>query len=169
MKRILKTTAFVAVAAFTVTPAAAEDLSQLIAGSGISRGEAATLTLNELAVLKFNRGADGDDVQAIVDRAGSGEVDVVRDAQLIAAAGLTPEKAEGMTLRELAVAKRNAGASGDERQVVVKVRGAGEAGDQLIAASGLDPAQAYGLSLSEIAAAKFNRDTRQDDRQTVAD
>ena len=148
-------------------PAGAEDYSQLVPGTGISRSEAATLTLTEVAALRFNRGSRGDEQQAIVARSATVEVDPARHARLIAAAGLTPAEAAGMTLAEIAAAKHNAGTREDDR-IVAAAGGAGEPGPSLVAAAGLDAGAAAGLILTEVAAIKFNRDTRSDDRQTTA-
>jgi hypothetical protein len=164
MKRIVLTTVSLALAA----PAVAQDHTQLAVSAGISRGEAQTLTLTEIAAYAFNRGTRGDDRQAIIAESAPVQVDPARHAQLIAAAGLTPAEAQGLTLSQLAAAKHNAGTRGDDRQTVMAAAGAGMAGPQLVAAAGLDAGAAEGLSLSEVAAVKFNRDTRQDDRQTTA-
>ena len=163
MKRILTSAALLALA----VPAAAEDYSQLAAGAGITRAQAGALTLSEIAAYKFNRDTRGDEQQPIAEPSAAVRVDPAAHAQLIAAAGLTPAEAAGMSLSEIAAAKHNAGTRGDERQTVVAAGGMGKAGDQLVAVAGLDPAAASGLSLTEVAAVKFNRDTRADDRQTV--
>ena len=68
MTRILTTTALMAIS-FATVPAAAQDVAQLAAGAGLSRAEAQHLTLTEIAVMKFNRGADSDGRQALVARA----------------------------------------------------------------------------------------------------
>jgi hypothetical protein len=138
---------------------AAQDVSQLAAGAGLSRAEAQQLSLSEIAAMKLNRGSDNDERQAILPDAGAVEVDPARHAQLIAAAGLTAAEAAGMTLSDLAVAKFNAEARYDDRQRTPGVATGAQAGAQLIAGAGLTPAEARGKSLTEVAAAKFARDT----------
>ena len=151
-----------------VAPAGASDLTQLAAGAGVSVAEAQGMTLSELAALKFNRDTRSDDRQAVAHDATPVKVDAGRHAQLIAAAGLTPAEAEGMTLAELAANKHNAGADPNERFVVVmSSRGPVRIGSQLAAAAGLEGAEAQGMSLTAIAAAKFNRDSSDDNQQTV--
>ena len=90
------------------------------------------------------------------------------DSQLAASAGLNPAQAAGLTLTEIAQAKFNRDARGDDRHVIV-VHGvaSAEARAQLAANAGVSPVDAQGLSLSEIAAAKFNREGSGDDQQRV--
>jgi hypothetical protein len=95
-------------------------------------------------------------------------VDAGRHAQLIAAAGLTPAEAQGLTLSELAAGKSNASSDDDQQIVVMSSRGPVHLPSQLIAAAGLSTAEAQGLSLGQIAAFKFNRDTRPGDYQSTA-
>jgi hypothetical protein len=84
--------------------AQAGDVSQLAAAAGIAPAEAATMSLTEIAAAKFNRDTRGDDRQ-VVSTAEPIMADPVRHAQLIAAAGLTPEEAAGKSLTEVAAAK----------------------------------------------------------------
>lgn len=143
--------------------AQAADAGQLAAVSGVSRAEAATMSLTELAAAKFNRDTRGDDRQTVT-AAGTVMVDPARHAQLIAQSGITPDEAKGMTLTELAAGKFNAGSDADNRQVIiVSTRGPVRVGSQLASSAGLDPVAAQGMSLTEIAAAKFERDTGDDD------
>ncbi len=143
--------------------ARADDVRQLAAGAGLSQSEAAGMTLTEIAAAKFNRDSGGDDQQTI-SHATPVRVDPARHARLVAAAGLTPAEAQGMTLTQLAAGVFNAGSDGDDAQTVVSVssRGPVRIGSQLVAAAGLDPVEAQGMSLTEIAAAKFGRDTGND-------
>jgi hypothetical protein len=168
MKHILATTAVVGlslVAAFSVSAA---DVTQLAAGAGISAGEAQGLTLTELAALKFNRDSERDEQQSVAAAEGPVMVDPVRHAQLIAAAGLSADEADGLTLSQLAAGKHNAEARRDELHLVVmSSRGRVRAGSQLIAAAGLSTAEAQGMSLTGIAATKFNRDSGRDEAQTA--
>ena len=168
MKPISTAFAVLGLSLATTAAASAQDISQLVAGSGLSRAEAQELSLNDIAAMKLNRGSDSDARQPIVPDAGAIAVDPARHAQLIAAAGLTPEEARGMTLGELAVGKYNAEARYDDRQrMPTAAEGTAQAGAQLIAGAGLAPAEAAGKSLTEVAAAKFNRDTRYGDRQSL--
>jgi hypothetical protein len=58
-----------ALAAFALAaagvPASAQHWDQLIASAGLSRSEAAGMTLSQIAAYKFNRDASGDDRQTI--------------------------------------------------------------------------------------------------------
>ncbi len=151
--------------------AQAADTSQLAAAAGISPAEASTMSLTEIAAAKFNRDSAGDDRQS-TSHATATAVDPARHAQLIAAAGLTPDEATGLTLTQLAASAFNASSDGDARQPVVSMSSRGpvvltSADAHLAFAAGLTPAEARGMSLTEVAAAKFNRDTRDDDRQSA--
>ncbi len=159
--------AFVALS-LAAAPVAAADLDQLAAGAGVSAQAAQGMTLNELAARKFNRDSDGQNQQAVnVDRTPV-MIDATRHAQLIAAAGLTADEAEGLTLSELAAGKYNVNRDSDERVIVVmSTRGPVRIGSQLAAAAGLDGVEAQGMSLTAIAAAKFNRDSNDDNQQTI--
>ena len=90
------------------------------------------------------------------------------DSQLAASAGLNPAQAAGLMLTEIAQAKFNRDARGDDRHVIV-VHGVAspESRAQLAANAGVSPVEAQGLSLSEIAAAKFNRESAGGDQQRV--
>lgn len=167
MTRIL-TRALVALS-IAAAPAAAADLTQIAAGAGVTVEAAQGMTLSELAALKFNRDSRDDDRQSVGGIGGEPVmVDVMRHAQLIAAAGLTPAEAEGLTLSELAAGKHNAGSDSNERIVVVmSSRGPVRVGSQLAAAAGLGGAEAQGMSLTAIAAAKFNHDSSDDNQQTA--
>ena len=63
----LRTLAVAAALAGAAAPAFAQ--SQLIASAGLTPAEAAGLSLNEIAVAKFNREADTSDRQVIFTRA----------------------------------------------------------------------------------------------------
>jgi len=160
MKTYLKTVAVAAALLGTAAPAFAQ--SQLIANAGLTPAEAAGLSLNEIAVHKFSRGASGDDRQGIVTPGSGGDV-----SQLAASAGLTPSEAQGLSLTEIAAVKFNRDSAGDDGQRVerggdvtaISRSAQGSAWAQLVAGAGLAPEEARGLSLSEIAAKKFDRDT----------
>ena len=145
--------------------AQAADQTQLAASAGVSTSEAATMSLNELAAAKFNRDSADGDQQSIADSR-TIAVDQDRHGQLIAAAGLTADEAEGLTLSQLAAGAFNAGSDDDSAQPVVRVstRGPVRIGSQFVASSGLDQVEAQGMSLTTIAAAKFARDTGADNR-----
>ena len=164
MNRIPAFAALVGVTVSALSPASADD-GHYIAGSGVSRGDAQVLTLDEIAVALFNNSADGDDRQVVVTTPIAVMVDPVRHAQLIAAAGIAPDAASGLTLDQLAVAKFNADAGGrDRQQPVAGGAGTGRAGAQLVATAGLTAAEAEGLTLAEVAAIKFARDAAASDR-----
>jgi hypothetical protein len=148
--------------------ASAADVGQLTAVAGISAAEAASMSLTEVAAAKFNRDGDRDDQQTVGGAQAPIMVDAGRHAQLIAAAGLTPAEARGLTLSELAAGKSNASSDDDQQIVVMSSRGPVHLPSQLIAAAGLSTAEAQGLSLGQIAAFKFNRDTRPGDYQSTA-
>lgn len=103
-----------------VTPGSGGYTAQLAASAGLGAAEASGLSLTEIAVAKFSHNADHDDRQYFV---GGDKVTVatrsIRGAdrsQLAASAGLSPEAARGMSLTEIAVAKFNRGADGQDRQ-----------------------------------------------------
>ena len=167
MTRISSMAALIGLAFAITGPAAAGD-GQLIAGAGLSPDQAQSLTLTEIAAALFNAGSGPDDRQVIMTRTAPTEVNPARHAQLIAAAGLTPEAARSMTLAEIAAAEFNRGTNADNRQVVMRqttpvtVDVTRQA--QLVAAAGLTPAEAARMTLSEIAAAKFERDGANSDQ-----
>lgn len=170
MTRIFARSALASVALLGATFAGglyaqAADASQLAAAAGIAPAEAATMSLTEIAAMKFNHDTRGDDRQTVSD-ARPIMIDSVRHAQLIAAAGLTAEEAAGLTLAQLAAGSFNAGSDEDNAQPVVTMSSHGPVriGSQLVASAGLDPVEAQGWSLTEIAAAKFARDTGADNR-----
>jgi hypothetical protein len=144
-----------------------DDIAQLAATAGLSPAEAQSMTLNEIAAVKFNRDSDRDNRQTVFRDSRAITVDPARHAQLIAGAGLSPDTARGLTLGALSAGLVSAGSDTDERVVVMSSRSVAIVPASLIAAAGLTPAEARGMSLSEVAAVKFNRDTRPDDRQTT--
>ena len=158
----LKALAVVAALAGAAAPAFAQ--SQPAANAGFNPADAAGLSLNEIAVAKFNRGSDSSERQVIVTPGTGGET-----GQLAASAGLTPDQAEDLSLTEIAAAKFNRDSDGDDSQrvlrggddVTVITRSVGTpAWSQLVSSAGLTPDQARALSLTDIAAAKFDRDTQ---------
>lgn len=87
--------------------------AQLIAGAGLTSGEAAGLTLTQLAAGAFNAGSDGDDAQPVVSMSTRGPVRI--GPQLVSAAGLDPVEAQGMSLTEIAAAKFARDTGSDDR------------------------------------------------------
>ena len=120
MKTNLKALAAVTAVLLSAVSAPAFADSQLIANAGLTPAEAQGLTLNEIAVAKFNRNADHDNRQGVVRRSGvtamSRSAGSAAYSQLAANAGLTPEQAAGMTLSEIAVAKFNRNVDHEDRQ-----------------------------------------------------
>jgi hypothetical protein len=73
------------------------------------------MSLSDIAAAKLNLGSDPDDrIPVLPER--TVEFSPSRAPQLVAAAGLTPEEAAGMTLTEIYVRKINREARGDDRQ-----------------------------------------------------
>lgn len=166
MKRTITITAF-ALSLFAVAPAGAQSLTQLAASAGLTAVQAQGMTLNEIYVAKINRDSGREDRQQIVARTDRGAVDLRTHGQLIAAAGLSPDEAEGLSLNQIFALKTSANAGHDERQVVVSSRSGAvaSAGAQLAAAAGLTPAEARGLSLNDLYVLKINREAGHDERQ----
>lgn len=156
MKRGLQTAGALALT-LAVATAAAADPAQLAASAGIAPGDVASYTLIEIAVAKFNADTRRDDAIAIASDAVA--ADPVRHAQLFAAAGVAP--AEGLTLSDLATAKRNREARGDDvgRSFTP---GATNGNAQLIASIGLAPEVGRSLSLNEIYLEKIVRQSDDD-------
>jgi hypothetical protein len=88
------------------TPAMADPYrhAQLIGAAGFSSGEAAGLTLSQLAAGAFNAGSDDDDAQPVVTMSSRGPVGGI-EPHLAFAAGIDPAEAQGMTLGAVAAAK----------------------------------------------------------------
>ncbi len=168
MKRTIHTAA-VLVLTLAAATAATADTRQLAASAGLDANEAASLTLTEIARIKFNDDTRRDDrIAFFTPNAGSES----GRSQLIAGAGLSAAEADGMTLTEIAVAKRNNNVRRDERiQVVVSTRSFATGGQggrsQLIASAGLDAEAARGMTLQQIYVAKINREGDNDQRVGV--
>jgi hypothetical protein len=194
MQTTFRTTlAALAIAAASVAPAAAQGFSQLAAAAGLTPAQAAGLSLDEIAAYKNNiavskpdrqtmptRGAAS--VQVFARNADAARIDVVRHAQLIGAAGLTPDQARGLTLGEVVAIKNNIAVSVPDRQTVrsasgqdVQVSARNPSGTtidpaahrQLIAAAGLSPAGARGMTVGQVVAIKNNIAVSGPDRQSV--
>lgn len=101
-------------------------------------------------------------VAALALTIGAATASLADTRQLAASAGVD---AFGLSLTEIARAKINAEARGDDRVPMVTPGSSGPgARSQLIAAAGLTQAEAAGMSLTELAAAKSFREDRGDDR-----
>lgn len=196
MKTTIRTTvaalALLASAA-AVTPAAAQGLSQLAASAGLTPAQAAGLSLDAIAAHKNNVSVSKPDAQTVPTPGAAGvrafarnaqavKIDVVKHAQLIGSAGLTPYQAQGLTLDEVVAIKNNSGVSRADAQTVhstsgqsVRISGRNPTGTaidpvahrQLIAAAGLTPRQARGMTLDQVVAIKNNVAVSEPDRQTV--
>lgn len=132
--------------------AAAADSAQLAASAGISPDVAAGYSLTEIAVVKFNADTRRDDAIAVASEAVA--ADPARHAQLFAAAGVAP--VDGLTLGDLAAARRNREARGDDAGRSF-TPGATNGNAQLIASIGLAPEVGRSLSLNEIYLEKIVR------------
>ena len=78
--------------------------AQLIGAAGLTSGEAAGLTLTQLAAGAFNAGSDDDDAQPVVTMSSRGPVGSI-EPHLAFAAGLDPADAQGLSLSAVAAAK----------------------------------------------------------------
>ena len=91
--------------------------AQLVAVAGVSARDAQSMTLTEIAARKVNLGTRGDERIRLVAPA-DGSFDPAAHPQLVAAAGLTPAEAQGLSLNEISVFKFNREQDGDDRQAV---------------------------------------------------
>ncbi len=140
--------AFAAVALAAASTSVSADTSQIAASVGV---DASDYTVTELARMKRNAETGGDDQVAIVAAAVAPQPS--GRSQLIAAAGLTPAQASGMSLTALATAKANREVRGDDLHPIVSSRSSPAnqaAWDQFAASAGLSAAEARGMSLHEI-------------------
>lgn len=146
----MKTGIFAAATALTIgATAALADSGQLAASAGIGAGEAAGLTLTEVARHKFNADVRQDDHIAVAVLAGRSPMSA--RSQLAAAAGIDSATAAGMSLTELAEAKIRADARGDDRQPLETASDAATAaGSQFAASAGVRPEVARSKSMNEI-------------------
>ena len=135
-----------AIALFIGAPVLAD--GQVVASSGTS--------LTQAAQEKFNRDTRPDDryVKPVPGNA-------TPSPQLYAAAGLTPEEAQWLTIEQLHVAKINRESRGDDQQLAPASvsRGYGQSGpnySRLASSVGLRPEEAANMSGWEVATAKLN-------------
>ncbi len=156
MKRGFQT-AGALVLTLAVATAASADTAQLAASAGIAPDVAASYSLTEIAVARYNAGVRRDDRIAVASAAVV--ADPVAHAQLFAAAGVSP--AAGMTLTDLAAAKRNREARGDDAGRSF-VPGSSGGSAQLIASVGIAPEVGRSMSLNEIYLEKIVRQSDDD-------
>ena len=145
--------------------------SQLIANAGLAAEQAAGLTLSQIAAAKFNRDTGSGDGRRLV--VGRGDVTVISRSvgasygSSLPTPALSPEKARGLTLSEIAAVKFNRDPDDDDQLRVVRggrviaiSRSVGSgAHSQLAANAGLTPEGGAAWPLNEIAAAKFARES----------
>lgn len=150
MKRINATAAAIGLALLTFAPAGAQTLSQLAAGNG--------LTLDEVYAAKINRESGHDEHQATPGRgATAARFEPAAQTQLVAAAGLEPGEAEGLSLDQVFALKTSRNARNDERQM---------AGDARYAWLTQGAKVARGSDLDKAYAAKINRESGRDGQQS---
>ncbi len=144
----------------------AADTDQLAASAGLTRQEAAGMSLEEIARLKFNADTRRDDAIAI--RIVPGAASPSARGQLIVGARLDPNRARSMSLTEIVTAKVNREAPRDDQVIVVSARNAGATASasrsQLSASTGLDMNEA---TLQQLHVAKINAERRPDDQVAV--
>jgi hypothetical protein len=151
-------------------------IDQLAARAGLTPAEAAGLSVNEIAALKFNRDTSGDDRQTVrIEQGTNGS-----SAQLAAHARV--DEVAGLSLNGIAAHFFNRSTGQDDRQSVPaadydayvaatrQISGdvsLSPAARQLAANAGLSEEEASDLTLQQIAAHFFNKGASQDDRQTT--
>ena len=166
MKRRFQTAA--ALVLTLAATAASADTSQLAASIGLGADAASTLTLTEIARVKYNAGTRQQDRVGMFAADAGG--DAAARSQLVASAGLSADETAVLSLTEIVVAKRNREVRRDDNvQIVVSSRGypAGGQGarSQLIAATGADAAGE--MTLQQLYVAKINREGDRDQRVGV--
>lgn len=135
------------------------DTAQIAAGLGLDPAEAAGLSLTEIAVMKRNAEARGDDRSGIPT---AGDAGVAARIQLGYAAGVTPAEAAGMSLSELAAAKMFREARGDDKVSPRIDRRPASADAQFVASAGIKPEIARGQSFHAIFLEKIARGSSDD-------
>lgn len=151
MKRGLQTAGALALT-LAIATAASADTAHLAASAGIAPADAASYSLTEIAVAKFNADTRRDDAIAIASKGVA--ADPVAHAQLFAAAGIAP--VEGLMLSDLATAKRNREARGDDAGRSF-TPGASNDKAQLLASIGIAPEVGRSMSLNAIYLEKIVR------------
>jgi len=152
--------AALALSQFQLAPATAQQAwTQLIANARLTPDEAQGVSLQELAVLHFNRASPRDDDIVLVLRREPVTLDPVSHAQLIAASRLPRTGAEQWTVTRAFAFKIDRDNADDlhlpssyEPVPVDPVQHA-----QLIAAAGLSPQEAADLTLRDLAITKSSR------------
>ena len=140
---------FVSIAAIAIFIGSPLVAGPMVVGTG-------DMSLTEAAQVKFNRDTRPDD-RYVVPAPGSS----VASPQLYAAAGVTPEAAQGWTIDQLHVAKINREGGSDSVQIAPGSisRGYGQRESDyshLGRSFGLDPDEIAGMSLWDVATAKLN-------------
>jgi hypothetical protein len=162
MKRDLEVfTAVFALSLTALSPALAEgEWTQLIADAGLTPAEAAGLSLEQITVYKFNRGAGRDNAIGVVARGGPVQADPQAHGHLIHAAGLSRADVDGLTLGEVFAYKADRDNAEDFHPAAADGPGAVDpaAHAQLIASLGLSADDAAGMSFSAVAMRKFKLD-----------
>jgi len=167
MKNALKSALAALALAAAAVPASAQNLDQLIASAGLTRSEAAGMTLSQIAAHKFNRDVSGADRQTVpgsvvASASASGTATFARNVGLSTRGMPTP------SLTELAARHFNRGVSYADQQTVTRpIPGSGSDRSQLAASAGLGPDGASGRTLTEIAGHFFNRGVSVADQQTI--
>ena len=167
MKTALKSALAALALAAAAVPASAQNLDQLIASAGLTRSEAAGITLSQIAAYKFNRDVSWADRQTVpgsvvASASASGRATLARNVHLSTRGMPTP------SLTELAARHFNRGVSTVDQQAVTRpIPGAGSDNRQLAASAGLGQDGAEGRTLTEIAGHLFNRGVSAADQQTI--
>jgi hypothetical protein len=150
-------------------PASAADLSQLIASAGLTPSQASGMSLEEIAIYKFDReGGAQESHTPVVSTRSSGAAGY---GQLAAAAGVEPARAYGMSLDELYVRALSQTGTRDERQVPSPGAAAPPdpaARQQLAVVAGISPGVAASAALDALALEKFNDSVRRNERMPSA-
>lgn len=165
MKTALRTALTALAFAAAAVPASAQNLDQLIASAGLTRSEAADLTLSQIAAYKFNRNESAADRQTIPGSVVA-DASVAGDATLASHDGMSTRNMPAYSLTELAALHFNHGVSSADQQTVVRpVPGSGSDLSQLAASAGLDGSE--GRTLTEISGYLFNIGVSPSDQQTI--
>lgn len=144
----------------------AADTTQLAASAGLTKSEAAGMSLEQIARAKFSADSRGDDAIAVFIRPGASSA--AARSQLTAAVGIDADQARRMSLTDIVVAKINRSTPQNDAVIVVSARNVGPKASsgrsQLAAAAGLDMTAA---TLQQLHVAKINAERRPDERVAV--
>jgi len=154
-----------AVALSVVAPAFAD--SQLIASAGLTRSEAAGMTLSQIAAYKFNRNVSESDRQTVPGSVVAHASDA-GSATFARHVGVSTRGMPTPSLTEIAARHFNHGVGPSDQQTVTRpVPGSGSDLSQLAASAGLGADGAEGRTLTEIAGYLFNIGVSPSDQQTI--